>query len=197
MSKAKPGMIGFSNNKKGILPKLIRFFTDSHISHAFIITDEIAGQPAVQEASLLVQIVPLEKYYVNDDTQDYELYEIHPEYASKLAMYESRKRVFNELAGEKYGKLQLVWFPWRWFNEKVLRRDIRKTKNWMTDGVICSELQYWYLWYLGKTFQELLKDYNPDTIQAEDLRRIVKKNPHIFKLVERKGLEDADKGKTA
>lgn len=186
MSRAKPGMIGFSNNKKGLLPKLIRWFTDSEISHAFIMTDNIADEPTVQEAALLVQIVPLEKYYVKDDTQSYWLYEVHHDYASELTMYESRKKCFNEFAGVKYGKLQLVWFPWRWFNEKVLRRDIRKSKNWMTDGVICSELQYWYLYNLGPTFQDLLKDYNPDTIQAEDLRRIVSKNPKIFKLVESK-----------
>lgn len=182
---ARPGMIGFSNNKKGLLPKLIRFFTDSSISHAFIMTDDVCGQPTVQEAALLVQVVPLQKYYVEDDTQSYWLYEISSEHASDKAKAAAMAKVFNEFAGVKYGKLQLVWFPWRWLNEQF-GRDIRKTKNWMTDGVICSELQYWYLWYLGPTFQELLKEYNPDTVQAEDLRRIVVKNPHIFKLIELK-----------
>lgn len=186
MSKARPGMVGFSNNKKGWLPKLIRFFTQANISHTLLIQNSVCGDATVQEASNLVQVVPFKKYYQDDDTQQYWLYEISSDHASPEEVQSALKQVFDEFAGVKYGYFQLVWFPWRWFCEKILRRDVRKTKNWMTDGVICSELVYWFLYYLGPKFRALLVQYNPDTIQAEDIRRICEANPKIFRLVEYK-----------
>ena len=179
----KSGMIGFSNNKVGLLPKLIRFFTKSTISHTFILTQFIENEPTVQEASLLVQIVPFNKYYIEDNTQSYWIYEIKQELVSKEQIDQSLTYCFKEFAGVKYGKLQLLWFPYRSLME-FFRKDVRKQKNWLSDGVICSELVFYYLYNLGELFQNLLKDFNPDTIQAEDIRQIVINNPDIFTLKE-------------
>ena len=61
---------------------------------------------------------------------------------------------------------------------------MRKETNWMSQGVICSELCYYWLTYLG--LGELVKDFNPDTIQAQDLFEIVQSRPDVFELVESK-----------
>lgn len=186
------GDIGFSSNWKkdwsGFLAKCIRFFTRSKISHSFIITDPVYNIESVQEASMLVQVVPFKEHYREDATQTYKVYRIKDQYASQAQKDESLKYCFNEFAGVTYGKLQLIWFVYRWFNEKVLRRDVRKQKNWMADGVICSELVYHYLHNLGPIFQDLLKEFNPDTIQAQDILNIVEANSQIFEMVESKDL---------
>lgn len=193
------GLVGFGNNKKGNLPRLIRTFTRSGadglppISHTFVTTAEFLGVESVQEAGAVVQVVPMDTHYRNDPFQQYWLYEILQEYASNEIRFKALREIYRELEGDAYGSLQLLWFPWRWFNEKVLHRDIRHEKNWMTDGVICSELVYRYLWKLGPVFQDLLKDFNPDTIQAEDIRQIVVKNPKIFRLVEYKEVDEVVK----
>lgn len=184
----KEGMIGFSNNKKGWLPACIRFFTKSNISHAFIISKNYGDQVSVEEAALLVQIVPFDKYYRNDDTQDYWIYD--PVKVTRTQKQQALEYCFKEFAGVKYGKLQLIWFVYRWANEFFLKRDVRKEKNWMADGVICSELQCHYLIQLGGEYAELVKDFNPDTIQAEDLRKLVVSRPDLFQFVEKKVLAE-------
>jgi hypothetical protein len=178
----EPGMIGFSNNKKGGF--LIRFFTRSNITHSFVLMFPLNGITAVEEASASVQIVPFEPHYTNNPNEDYYLYRIRPEYASPDAVVKALTRVFEEFAGVKYGWLQLLWFPYRWFKETILRqKNVHREKNWFTRGVICSELQYWYLIYLHPVFTELLKDYDGDTIEPSDLLDVVKANPHIFEFV--------------
>jgi hypothetical protein len=185
--KAKPGMIGFSNNKIGWLPKLIRFFTNSHISHALVITEDVCGITSVQEASIIVQVVPLDKYYRNNPNCSYWIYSLTK--ATEEEKKEALKYCYNEYAGDKYGFLQLLWFIYRWFCVSILKqneKEVVKRKNWLSDGVICSEFQYGYLTHVNEYYANLLKEFNPDTIQAEDLRKIVEANPDAFKLEEYK-----------
>jgi hypothetical protein len=181
------GDIGFSSNLaggfRGLLADAIRYFTDSNFSHSFIITDPVCGQETVQEASELVAVVPFDKNYRESET---ELYVVYRPKASKKAKLEAAKKCFVEFAGVSYGRLQLIWFVYRAVMERVFKKDVRKQKNWMADGVICSELVYWYLWYLGKPYQTILAPWNPDTIQAEDLRKLAAANPHLFEIVEEK-----------
>lgn len=174
------GMIGFSNNKRALLSKLIRFFTKSHLSHTFLIHYPQADIASVHEASFVVQVVPFDRFYHNHPDKQYWIYKVNG--FTEEAKIEALRKCFNEFAGIKYGKFQILWFVWRWFNE-LFNRDIRSEKNWFTDGVICSELVYWYLHYLSDPLPELLKEFTPDTIQADDLHKLVINNPHLFELV--------------
>lgn len=65
-------------------------------------------------------------------------------------------------------------------------KDVRQEDNWFSKGVICSELIYYFFKALNTRMAELVKDFNPNTIQAEDINQIFKANPHIFKEVMRK-----------
>jgi len=178
------GDVGFSSNHEkglsGLLSSLIRFFTKSKFSHTFMMTEDIQGVEAVQEAGSIVQIVPFNSHYRNNSTQGYVVF--RPK-ASDEAKAKSTKECFEEFAGVTYGRLQLLWFVYRAVAE-FFGKDVRKNKNWMSDGVICSELVYYYLCGLGEEYQELLKDFNPDTIQAQDILTIVQNNPQLFEMIE-------------
>lgn len=173
-----PGDIGYSNDNSWWFPALIRFFTKSSISHSFVICKPFCGEESVQEAEEVIQVVPFNKYY-REGTQQYWIYHIkNIDQSIKDTALDS---VYKEFAGSKYGYLQCIWFIYRWFFG-LFGKDVRHEKNWMTDGVICSELQCYYLIYIG--LGELVKDFNPDTIQAQDLLSIIQQHPEIFELVE-------------
>lgn len=184
----KPGDIGFTSNLEGgffgFLADCIRFFTKSDISHSMVITQPMAGEETVIEAVKVVQVIPFDKYYRNEKLEAYEIFRIKPGIVTDKAIKKSLDYCFKEFAGVNYGTLQLAWFIWRWFNETVLKKDIRHDKNWMSDGVICSELVYYFLYNLGPVFRELIKDFNPDTIQAQDIKTICVNNPDLFYIVE-------------
>lgn len=192
----KEGMVGFSNNKKGFLAAAIRFFTKSKISHAFIMSRNYGDQASVQEASIVVQLGPFEKLYVNDVNEEYWIYDCLK--ATPKQKLKALDYCFKEYATVEYGKLQLLWFVYRWFCVDILRQDekeVVKRDNWLSRGVICSELQYDYFIQLGGEYAELVKGFNQDTIQAEDLRLLVVSRPDLFKLVEYKsdeGFKKAD-----
>jgi hypothetical protein len=177
-----PGLIGFSNNKSGGF--LIRFFTRSKITHNFVFTYPIGGLAAVQEASAKVQIVPFEKNYYRNPNYSYEIYRVRAPFVTQPDIDGAVRKIFKDYAGKKYGWFQLLWFPYRWFKETVLRqKEVYREKNWFTKGVICSELQFWYLKYLDAEFSELLRNYDGDTVQPNDMLQIVKAHPEYFELI--------------
>lgn len=183
--KAKRGDIGLSNNLKGFFPAAIRFFTGSHISHSFLVGDSWLGHRAVIEAGNLVQVVPWKKFYVDKPTEEYWVYRIHDGKVKEQDMVIALSRCFNNYAGKTYGYLQLLWFIWRWAASKF-GMDVRRCRNWLPGGVICSELVYWYLFYLGGEFRKLIEPFTSNTIQAHDIYEIIQSRPDLFYLVEEK-----------
>lgn len=184
------GMVGFSNNRISLLGKLIRFFTDSRISHTFITTFEQNGEVMIEEASTVVWEGTFRQSYRESEDSDYYLFKIKDGFVTQAEMDASLKYCHDNFLGDTYGKLQLLYFPYRWFMETFFNKDVRHEKNWFTVGVICSELVYWYLYNLGPRFQGMLESYNPDTIQAQDIFLIVQTNPDVFEFVEKKILSD-------
>lgn len=179
-----PGMIGFSNNKTSFFGKLIRFFTRSNITHSFLISFPNVGQVQFIEASKTVNEGSFEVNYVKDTGTSYIIYKIKDEWISSpfqinIALEKCRK----EFLGVSYGYLQLLWFPYRWLMEK-LGKDVRHENNWLSQGVICSELVYYFLVNVG--LGHLVLDFNPDTIQAQDILSIIEARQDIFELVETK-----------
>jgi hypothetical protein len=183
----RPGDVGVSNNmrpilKGGALAALIRWFTGSPVSHSLLVTEPIAGVESAQEALMHVAVTPFARDYREDPTQEYWLY--RPRFAPPERVREALARCHEEFTGARYGFLQLLWFVWRWLAEK-LGRDVRHDRNWFSEGVICSELVYWYLRYLGSPeVDALLAPFSPDTIQAEDIRQILMSHPELFVLAE-------------
>lgn len=189
----KPGVIGFSTfskfkfDIKHIFGLFIRFFTSSQITHSFIITKPFGDNiPSVLEASDLCAMVPFEKKYLNNPDELFILFKIEDKYLENAE--KASDECFIEFAGVQYAFASIPWFIWRWFNEKLLKRSITNEKNWFTDNIVCSELVYWFLIKLHPIFKELLKDFNGDTIQAEDIFKIAKQNPDVFKIIYNKGI---------
>lgn len=180
------GCIGFSNNKKDFLPRLIRLFTNSGISHTFIITFPKDGKVMIEEASTTVVEGTFQASYSEDSYTDYWMFKIRDGLTTEAQIDEALKYCHDELLGVTYGKLQLLYFPYRWLMKTFFNKDVRHEKNWFTKGVICSELVYYFLHRLGPKFQDLLKDFDPDTIQAQDILEIVEMNPEVFEFVEKK-----------
>ena len=132
-----PGMIGFSNNKKG--GRIIRFFTRSNISHTFVFTFTLKGVPAVQEASASVQIVPFLSRYHGNPKYSYEVYEVTAGSVTEEDVEGALSRIFEEFAGAKYGWFQILWFPYRWFLETVRCVVYRRAIGWccLRDILFC------------------------------------------------------------
>jgi hypothetical protein len=170
------GLIGFSSNSKGIFPALVRFFTKSKFSHTFIITTPVFGVPSVHEASDVVQIVPFDKFY-NKSSETYALYKINN--TTYRQINDALTTCHLEYSGVRYGYLQLLWFVYRWCME-LFGKDVTHKKNWMSNGVICSELVYEYLLLVNPEFKTLLSKFNPDTVQAQDILSIVESRPDLF-----------------
>ncbi|CAK0741563.1 hypothetical protein CCP1ISM_130014 [Azospirillaceae bacterium] len=177
----KPGQIVFSTNPNSIHSKIVRFFTNSPYSHTFMITRSFGEIEAAQEAGMIISVVPFDKNYRQAKEERYVIYEIDPKFVSEEQISKSLSYCFNEYNGVQYGYLSLLWFVYRWANEKLLRRNVNHEKNWLANGVICSELVYYFLCNLGPIFEAMMAPFNPDTIQPEDIRQIILANPEIFK----------------
>jgi hypothetical protein len=181
------GLVGYSRSK-GLFSWLQYQFAGPGASHAFLITYPIGKYtetPMVFEADMTVTHTPYEHYLYNGPSRDYYLYAV-PELSDEEITY-ALDRCTNEFSGVRYGFTQLLWFPYRWFVEKILRKDVRKTKNWFTEGVICTELWWYFLWYATERWPDkhmklrsILSQWNPDTIQAYDVKIIMQKNKDIF-----------------
>lgn len=177
------GMIGFSNNKTSFFGKLIRFFTRSNITHSFLISFPKDNKVQFIEASKTVNEGSFEDNYINDIGTSYVVYKIKDNYVSQYQIDQALQKCREEFLGVTYGYLQLLYFPYRWFMS-LFKIDVRHDKNWLSEGVICSELVYYYLVYVGLGY--LVEDFNSDTIQAQDILSIIESKPDIFELVESK-----------
>ena len=175
------GLIGFADNKKDLFPKLIKFFTGSkNTTHTFV-TCKCQEVESVIEAGKLVQVVPFDSHYRSSKQDDYWLYRINPKKVDEKKIKFALSCVYKSLAGDEYGTFQLLWFPYRWLMKTVFKKDTKDQNNWFTKGVICSELTYQFLVYCDLGY--LVKDFNANTIQAQDIRDICESNPDIFQLV--------------
>lgn len=180
------GTVGYANSH-GIFAFLQHIFSGPGASHAFLITYPIGlynSVPMVFEADMTVTHTPYEKYITNGTQWDYFLYTM-PEF-NLSEIQHALDRCTKEFSGVAYGFTQLLWFPYRkvmsWFG-----KDVRKAKNWFTAGVICTELWWWFLWYATELFPEkhtklraILEQWEPDTIQAYDVKLIIQKNVDMF-----------------
>ncbi|MBN1114137.1 MAG: hypothetical protein JXA66_02230 [Oligoflexia bacterium] len=187
----KPGDFGFSNSRT-FMAALIRFFTgysrkknDPPVIHSLLITSPMLDNVTVEEANFLVQIVPFESHYAAEPEKEYYLFRIKPEFAPPEKIKTALDYTFREFAGYHYGYFQLLWFVYRWI-ANMIGVNVSHKKNWMSDGVICSELLWHYLNQLGGKVAELVSQFNPDTVQPQELMNVIKNNQDVFEMVEQR-----------
>ncbi len=175
------GNIIFVNHKKGFLPKAIKFFTKSEVTHCAIDAGNIFGEESTLGAEEIIAILPKEKW----QNEEYELIEFKIGLIAESALQNEVRKIYKKYIGMKYGYLQLLWFCYRWFVEKF-GIDVRKSGNWFPEDIICSEFLFYYLQRISLYYAPLkyeLEKYNGNCISPADCLNIVMLYPHIFRRV--------------
>jgi hypothetical protein len=101
----------------------------------------------------------------------------------------------RKFLGDSYGYTEWLYFPYAMLCRKLpFVKDIRKQsnwfKNWLVAGVICTELWYWFMWYITELHPErwnklraILDQWSPDVLTANDVMHILQQNTDLFRLV--------------
>lgn len=178
-----------NRRKGGWFSNAQRFFTNKPYTHCALSAGNILSVESIFSADETMDMIPLQNYLAEDST-DIEIYEVknvEPEVLDSIM-----KDMYLEYAGKGYGFLQLLWFVYRWANEK-LGRDVRLKKNWFTDNLICSEMGYVFLTKVSTKLEKyhsyaLITELNkttPDTCHAGDIADLIHALPEIFNLTYR------------
>lgn len=174
----RAGDIGFGGKRKGIYPRLVRFFTSSRWSHCFVVTPPILGHLSVIEADLKVQCVPFQKEYVEKNTDYYEI--LRPFRATESQIWRACSELYARDAGATYGFLQIPWFALR---ALLAPLGVHLRANPLPDGEICSETIWQYLNLLGGPYARVLDGFGENECSPEDIYRAVKDRPDLFEVV--------------
>lgn len=178
MSFPRVGDIGLSHRRSGFYSRAVSFFTQSYWTHGFIICAGMDGETAALEADLKVQLVPFSKEYGTKNNDAFEIY--RPIKASESNKAEASRATYWMYAGDTYGFLQIAWFIWDWFCKKIR---IKSGRNWFPTGVICSELQLYYLQSLNDPYKEAFKHLTLNEVNPDAIADIVRARPDLFELI--------------
>jgi hypothetical protein len=151
-----------------------RFVTGMPYTHCAIEVEKELGVSSVFEADALVLVDPANRITA-DPNRDYEIYSIVGVDQKKID--EILAVLYDKYCGTTYGFLQILWFLYRRFMEVVFKKDVRKQRNPLSKGIICSELLWDYLSMLGEFIPELkakISEWNCNTIHAGDVAMICK-----------------------
>jgi hypothetical protein len=167
--------------KGGWFSSAQRFFTRMPFTHVAVKIDNVMGMPSYFEANMVATIVPSWTYEDNATVE----YEIFQPIARETSIRSAVSSIYARYAGSTYGYTQVLYFVWRWFFG-LFGKDIRKWKNPIPNGDICSEIVYVYIRYLAslENRQEILDyldEWNENTVHAGDIHTICTRFPWFFK----------------
>jgi hypothetical protein len=188
----KIGWVGAGNAKTGISAFLQHHLVGTG-THAFIIGCPIGSKqdiPIVFESDMRVSF-DLWQNYLNDTNYDMWIYSIKGITQEEIAY--SFDKCVRTFLGDAYGYAEWLWFPYRMVCEKILHLDVRKQNNWFKrwamKSSICTELGWWFLWFVTElnpekwtALREILCRWNPDALTANDWLHILEDNKDIFQL---------------
>lgn len=173
--------------KPGLFQKLIKFFTESEYTHAAL-TCQSVNKDSMLEAGMSVHTVPFKSRYQDDPDGYYRIYKLNPALFTQEEIDKALDETYEALAGKTYAFLQLPWFAYRWFNKKILRRDIHAESNWFDENVICTGevFHYWIALGMGMIIPNVMSQFHPSTVSPSDIIAIEQSNPQVFTLEEQK-----------
>ena len=159
--------------------KLIRFFTKRPYTHCAVVIHNVLDMPSVISSDKCVNIIPLQKHLDELDTQIeiFSLVDINDEKAESIL-----RVLYSKYSGEIYGYSQLLFFIYRWLMS-IFGIDVKNNKNIFTNGQICSEVVYRFLKYTygdNMIFQNVMNQYNYNTVHTGDISDIIKQFPNLF-----------------
>ena len=171
-------------NRKGksgsLFSTLQRFFTRMPYTHCQLVVDPVENIISVFEAEQLVLINPAQRTFQEIDT---EIEVWHPLFITdKTQLTAIFKDLYDNYSGISYGFLQITFFVYRWINE-VFKHNVNNKPNPFQNGVICSELIYYYLCsFVNSELSNKLSEWNANTVHAGDIHNILTSLPSLFKL---------------
>lgn len=172
------GYIVLASTKGEFIPNAIKWFTNSVFSHSLMTMPEILGIPmCIEAAENGVDMTRFDIGYIQNKNQSYQVWKVK---ISKKTKDKALSIILNDLE-ISYGFLEYLYF--------IVRRlclffgkDIKSTNNFITNGMICSQLCVAYLNACG--LQHTMDGYGVGSIAPQDLQNIFKANPKVFELVE-------------
>lgn len=174
------GYVGFSFSKDKWYDRVIAKITKSRWSHSFFTVPAILDQEMVMESvGGGVMMTPFKSAYKDNATQAYELYKFN---TTNMQIDAGVLSMLNQLE-TSYGYLEYPWFIWRTVCG-YFGKDIRQEDNWSKQGIVCSGLVRCFIEQSG--YSELFKQFGKNSATAEDVYQIIKNNPKLFELIERK-----------
>jgi len=166
--------------------KAQRFLTRKPYTHTAILLGDVCGTMSLLSANELVCVLPYKNYQGEAESgSEMEVYTFtHP---PPIDMHHAiLEKLYTKYAGTAYGFIQIFWFLYRWIMEGWFRRDVRRKRNPLTTGTVCSELVWYYLRDISYYYPELqakVNEWQANTIHAGDIADICKSLPGIFKLI--------------
>lgn len=189
-------ILAFNSTNGGFINKAERFFTRSKFNHVSITIPAVLGTNCHLSALLTVTVEPT-SVFLNDESEKYKMY--YPHGFTYAQIEKATTRTFEEFAGKTYGFFQLLWFIYRYFAEGwPFYSDVRRHHNWFHNGPICSEVLWYYIYYLtlvetnAEQKPEIFKlrdricQWNPDNFSPADCVKVIEEFPTLFTLVQQR-----------
>jgi hypothetical protein len=189
-----------NNTKTGICSSAIRTFTGQPYTHTAFVIGKVKDQVSIFEANLVTTIRPLQQIF-DDKSIEFEIY--RPRYLGRpFILSRFIKTLYIKYAGKEYGFLKILWFGYKRVAE-LLGYDVRKQKNWFSQGEICSEIVYRYLliWVykalhcksinnkVALALKNKLEQWNENTVSPGDISAILQSQPKLFRLITERKLQ--------
>lgn len=178
------GDIGISNRPTGWYPRSVRFFTRSKWSHTFILAPNYLEKVVALEADLKVQLVEFEKEYIEKEADSWLIF--RPIAASLSERTYAAAETFRHYNGQTYGFLQIlgmaIRITLRWIGIS------KNMRNLFPSGVICSELDLYYLQNLNEEYAKAFSHLTLDETSPDDIYKVIISRPDLFQLVASRNL---------
>lgn len=159
-----------------------RFFTGYPYSHVALFVGRVLNNQSVLSSEELNIIRPFRNILEEKDTE-IEVFSIRGIDERELEL--SLIKLYKNIIGKPYGFFQILWFIWRWINDKI-GRDVKLHDNPFKEGIICSESIYIFLRDVEEYIPGLkdkLDEYKQNNVHVGDIHDIIISFPQYFKLI--------------
>jgi hypothetical protein len=168
------GNIVLASTKGQFIPNAIKWFTNSQFSHSLVTVPNVLGvSMCIEAVEGGVDFARFDNGYENNQDQGYEIWNVKVDQAVKDKAIVS---ILNDLE-IGYGFLEYAFFICRRFC-LLFGIDIKNQNNWISQGMICSQLCVAYLKACG--LDRLFIHYGNGAVAPQDLQDIFKANPDLF-----------------
>jgi hypothetical protein len=168
------GNIVLASTKGQFLPNAIKWFTKSVFSHSLVTVPDVLGVPmCIEAAETGVDFTRFDTGYIDNQDQGYEVWNI------KIDQEIKDNAIISILSDLEisYGFFDYPFFIWRSIC-LLFGKDIKSQNNWISQGMICSQLCVSYLNACELSY--IFAGYGSGSVTPQDLQNIFKIHPELF-----------------